>query len=182
MNRLASFLLCLIIILTGCESKTTAVPNPSSAPISTPSPGPATPPPRTYLLNSNGALGFGLKSFYFSGRCEIKDDTLFQAIYQSLTDAPWTTVAEGAANYWHYLPDNLEKDESKNDCYVSEQIALDQALVPYTRLKRRKISSRLRYRFDSSCLFFDHLLKMLTAQQIGIWSAVLLSIAHHRLH
>lgn len=132
MKRLASFLLCLLIMLTGCvalQSKTTGTSNPSLAPISPPSPSspsssPETPPPRTYLLNSNGALGFGLKSFLFFGRCERNDDTLFNAVYQSLTDAPWTTVAEGAANYRDYLPSDLQADEHDNYCSISEQTAL----------------------------------------------------------
>ena len=93
-------------------------------------PKPALPAPesqqRTYLLYSNDATRFESSAFSFYGDCDKKDDTLFQAIYKSLSDTNWTTVSEGANKYKAYLPDEV----NVNDFYISEEIGRQDVEVP----------------------------------------------------
>ena len=81
---------------------------------------------RTYLLYSNDAMRFKASSFSFYGNCEKKDDTLFRAIYKSLSNNSWTTVSEGASNFEAYLPDGVKVD----DFHISKEIGWQDVEMP----------------------------------------------------
>ncbi len=81
---------------------------------------------RTYLLYSNNAMQFATPTFGFYANCDKKDDTLFQAIYKSLSSTSWTTVSEGVSNFEAYLPDGVKVD----DFYITEKVGLERAGEP----------------------------------------------------
>ena len=81
---------------------------------------------RTYLLYSNNAMHFATPTFGFYANCDKKDDTLFRAIYKSLSSTFWTTVSEGVSNFEAYLPDGVKVDHF----HITEKVGFERAGEP----------------------------------------------------
>lgn len=165
-TKLLTLAILLTILLSSCAAARgdsmaapLPAPSPSPTPVQTPesapddTPAQAEPAPeftipapalqqRTYLLSGNGATYCAMPAFGFYGNCSKKDDTLFQAIYKSLTGTSWTTVAEGAGNFQACLPDGVEVD----DFYISEEIGLEGVGEP--GYKEPKITKHVRKDLD----------------------------------